>query len=158
MIELSWQENRLPALYLSIFPWAYSSLLGETEQKISLKEKKISSGFNFEILLEKKNRMEYRSWKFVFRSLNCVWLFVTPWTAACQASFSYTVSQRLLKFMSIELVMYPIIFSSENRQTLLNLKKIPRQNERWYHLSPFPCPPTRNSEHSCLLNPTVLFQ
>ena len=37
--------------------------------------------------------------------LSCVWLFVTPWTAACQASLSITNSQSLLKLMSIELVM-----------------------------------------------------
>ena len=34
-----------------------------------------------------------------------IWLFVTPWTAACQASLSFTVSQSLLKLMSTELVM-----------------------------------------------------
>ena len=34
-----------------------------------------------------------------------VWLFVTPWTAACQASLSFTISWSLLKLMSIELVM-----------------------------------------------------
>ena len=34
-----------------------------------------------------------------------VWLFVTPWTAACQASLSNTNSQSLLKLMSIEWVM-----------------------------------------------------
>ena len=39
------------------------------------------------------------------QSLNSVWLFVTPWTAACQASLSITISQSLLKLMSIELVM-----------------------------------------------------
>ena len=32
-------------------------------------------------------------------------LFVTPWTAACQASLSFTISQSLLKLMSIESVM-----------------------------------------------------
>ena len=32
-------------------------------------------------------------------------LFVTPWTAAHQASLSFTISQSLLKLMSIELVM-----------------------------------------------------
>ena len=37
--------------------------------------------------------------------LSCVRLFVTPWTAACQASLSITNSQSLLKLMSIELVM-----------------------------------------------------
>ena len=34
-----------------------------------------------------------------------VWLFVTPWTPACQASLSITNSQSLLKFMSLESVM-----------------------------------------------------
>ena len=40
----------------------------------------------------------------VIQLLSC-WLFVIPWTAAHQASLSFTVSQSLLKFMSIELVM-----------------------------------------------------
>ena len=52
-------------------------------------------------------------------------LFVTPMTAACQASLSFTVSWSLLKLMTIELVMpsnhlihcfplllLPLIFSS----------------------------------------------
>ena len=37
--------------------------------------------------------------------LSRVWLFATPWTAACQASLSFTISRSLLKPMSIELVM-----------------------------------------------------
>ena len=39
------------------------------------------------------------------QSLSQVQLFVTPWTAACQASLSITSSRSLLKLMSIELVM-----------------------------------------------------
>ena len=39
------------------------------------------------------------------QSLSCVQLFATPWTAAHQASLSFTVSQSLLKLISIELVM-----------------------------------------------------
>ena len=39
------------------------------------------------------------------QSLSFVQLFVTPWTAACQASLSITNSQNLLKFMSIKSVM-----------------------------------------------------
>ena len=39
------------------------------------------------------------------QSLSFVQLFVTPWTAACQAFLSITNSQSLLKLMSIELVM-----------------------------------------------------
>ena len=41
----------------------------------------------------------------VVQLLNCVRPFVTPWTAACQASLSFTVSRSLLKFMSIESMM-----------------------------------------------------
>ena len=41
----------------------------------------------------------------VVQSLSCVWLFVTPWTASHQASLSLTISQSLLKLMSIELMM-----------------------------------------------------
>ena len=39
------------------------------------------------------------------QSLSHVWLFATPWTAACQASLSFTISQSLLKLTSTELVM-----------------------------------------------------
>ena len=39
------------------------------------------------------------------QSLSCVWLFATPWIAACQASLSITNSRSLLKLMPIESVM-----------------------------------------------------
>ena len=39
------------------------------------------------------------------QSLSCVWLFVTPWTAACQVSLSITNSRSLLKLMSTESVV-----------------------------------------------------
>ena len=49
--------------------------------------------------------------------LSCVWLSETPWTAACQASLSFTISQSLFKFMSTEsvmlskqLILYPFAF------------------------------------------------
>ena len=42
---------------------------------------------------------------FVVQSLSCVRLFATPWTAACQASLSFNISQSLLKLMSIESVI-----------------------------------------------------
>ena len=41
----------------------------------------------------------------VHQSLSGVWLFVTPWTAARQASLSITNSRSLRKLMSIESVM-----------------------------------------------------
>ena len=45
------------------------------------------------------------SFQVVVQSLSYVLLFATPWTAAHLASLSFTVSQRLLKLTSIELVM-----------------------------------------------------
>ena len=41
----------------------------------------------------------------VVLSLSHIWLFVTPWTVAHQASLSFTISWSLPKLMSIELVM-----------------------------------------------------
>ena len=41
----------------------------------------------------------------VVQLLSLVQLFVTPWTAARQASLSFTITQSLLKLISIELVM-----------------------------------------------------
>ena len=37
----------------------------------------------------------------VVQSLSCVWLFVTPWTAAVQVSLSFTISWGLLKIMLV---------------------------------------------------------
>ena len=48
---------------------------------------------------------EDKSYQCSVQSLSCVRFFVTPWTAAHQASLSITNSQSLLKHMSIELVM-----------------------------------------------------
>ena len=41
----------------------------------------------------------------VVQSLSCIQLFVTPWTAACQASLSFTISWSFLRLISIESVM-----------------------------------------------------
>ena len=71
----------------------------------------------------------------VVQSLSRVRLFATPWTAACQTSLSFTISQSLLKLKSIEsvrpfhfilchpLLLLPSIFPSirvfSNESTLL---------------------------------------
>ena len=55
--------------------------------------------------------MDDRSWSGVIlsissvQSLSRVQLFATPWTAAFQASLSFTISRSSLKLTSIELVM-----------------------------------------------------
>ena len=46
------------------------------------------------------------------RSVSHVWVFAIPWTAACWASLSFTVSQNLLKLMSIESWCHLTISSS----------------------------------------------
>ena len=46
-----------------------------------------------------------RKWKVKVKSLSCIWLSATPWTAALQASLSITNSWSLLKLMSIGSVM-----------------------------------------------------
>ena len=65
---------------------------------------------------ERHGKAEYQAWRrfklerlrmwvvtiIVVQSLGCVQLFVTPWTAASQASLSFTISQSLLSFMSVE--------------------------------------------------------
>ena len=97
-IELVMPSNKLilsspspPALNLSqrqgLFQWA-------------------SSSHQVAKVLELQFHHQPFQWIFRFvQLLSCVWLFVTPWTAACQASLSLTISRSLPKFMSIELVM-----------------------------------------------------
>ena len=53
------------------------------------------------VVLIKKLRMQVSS----VQLLSCVWLFVTPWTVACQTSLSITNFWSLLKLVSVELVM-----------------------------------------------------
>ena len=48
----------------------------------------------------------------IVQSLSCVWLFVTPWTAACQASLPFTISYSLLKLMLLSWWCHPTISSS----------------------------------------------
>ena len=59
----------------------------------------------------------------VVQSLHCVRLFATPSTTALQASLSFTISQNLLKLMSIELAMPSnhIIFAMESLLIFLPL-------------------------------------
>ena len=66
----------------------------------------------FKIILPCNDYQDHWSFYFLypwfchsFESLSHVWLFVTPWNAAHQASFSITNSWSLLKLMPIESVM-----------------------------------------------------
>ena len=66
---------------------------------------------------------------------SCVWLFVTPWTVARQASQSLTISPSFPQFMIIELVM------PSNHLILCHLLLLPYnlnvsllQNYSWYYI------------------------
>ena len=54
---------------------------------------------NLEITLFTSAHICLQSMQVAVQLLSCFWLFATPWTAAHQASLSFTVSQSLLKFM-----------------------------------------------------------
>ena len=74
----------------------------------------------------------------IVQSLSCVWLFVTPWTAACQASLSFTISWSLLKLMFIESVILsnwscnfkPGYLSEENENTNLKIYMHPNVHSK----------------------------
>ena len=75
----------------------------EVEDKTEIKKGEIVL-FYFEENNE-RNKFLVRCFISSVQSLSHVQLFVTPWTAACQAFLSITNSWSLLKLMSIESVM-----------------------------------------------------
>ena len=97
-----WLSQNIPS-FLSSFPSFLSSLI--------LSFLPPSSYYIPDIILSfKDEKMNIEDPAFqdlvvVFQSLNHVQLFVTPWTAAHQAPLSSSISQSLLKFMSIKSVM-----------------------------------------------------
>ena len=64
----------------------------------------------------------------VVQSLSCVQLFASPWTATCQVSLSFTISQSLLRLVSIEsmipsnhlIISCPLLFLPESRSFPMN--------------------------------------
>ena len=63
------------------------------------------SYFSFDLFLKNETKNKYLNFVVVVQSLSHAWLFATPWAEACQASLSFTISQSLLKLMSIESIM-----------------------------------------------------
>ena len=82
LISVLKQWLLIPWIILETFPHAGASLVAQTVKNLLVMQ-------------------EFSS----VQSLSPVWLFVTPWTAALQASLSITSSQSLLKLMSIDSVM-----------------------------------------------------
>ena len=86
---------------------------------------------------------------FVVQLLGCVQYFLTPWTAARQASLSFTISWSLLKLMSIEsvkpsnhlilccpLLLLPTIFPSIREMSWLCIRW-PKYWNFSFSISPF---------------------
>ena len=86
-------------------------------------------------LVESKKWKEYGGYDFFYLKVlllishSIMSDFVTPWTAACQASLSFTISRSLLKFMNIKSMMpsnylmfccpSPLAFNLSQHQNLL---------------------------------------
>ena len=76
----------------------------------------------------------------VVQLLSCVGLFPIPWTSACQDPLSSTISQSLLKFMSIESVCY-LTFSSSSTPFSFCLQSVPASGflpMRWLFITRWP--------------------
>ena len=65
------------------------------------------------------------------KSLSCIRLLVTPWTAAYQASLSFTVSRSLLKLMSFEPMM-PLVWN-----IYYKIVSVLRRDVFWFVLFPY---------------------
>ena len=84
----------------NVLQWFFN----EAQGRLEVKSATISGliGFNQFLFLS----FATASWNLSsVQSVSCVWLFVTPWTTACQASLLITNSWSLLKFVSIGLGM-----------------------------------------------------
>ena len=77
-----------------------SEVLRVTAEKTASKQREEQSHTWFSTLNKQQNL-----WVTVVQSLSCVQLYVSLWIIACQSSLSFTISQSLLKLMSIESVM-----------------------------------------------------
>ena len=81
-----------------LFKWSLCAILGRC-------------GCTMSSSLSRKRPWQISESVVVVQLLSRAWLFATPWTAAHQASLSFTVFQSLVRFKSIESVMlfHPLI-------------------------------------------------
>ena len=70
----------------------------------------------FRIIKQPNQRQKITTWFFFFvcfvQPLSCVQFFVTPWTAACQASMSFIISQICSNSCPLSQWCHPTILSS----------------------------------------------
>ena len=94
------------------------------------------------------------------QSLSHVWLFLTPWTAAGQASLSFTMFKSLLKLMSIESVMpsnhlilcYPLLLLPSNFPSIRVFSSESALSIRWPKCWSFTLSLRLSNEYSGLIS------
>ena len=112
----------------------------------------------FQGLLKESDGLVVQSW-------SNVQLFVTSWTAACQGFLSFTISQSLLKLMSIELMMpsnhlilccplFPPAFNLSQHQGLSNESALHIRWPKYWSFSFSICP---SNEYWGLISYTWLY-
>ena len=97
---------------------------------------------------------------FAVQSLSHVQLFATPWTAAHQASLSFTISWSLLKLLSIESVMpsnylvlrCPLLFLSSIFPSIRVFSKESALRIRWPKCWSFSFNISPSNEHAGLMS------
>ena len=96
----------------------------------------------------------------VVELLSHVQHFVTPWTAACQASLCFTISQSLLKLMFIESVMpsnhlilcHPLLFPPSIFPNIRVLSNVSVLHIRWAKYWSFSFSISPSNEYSGLIS------
>ena len=139
------------------FLTSFSSLITMARISNTMLNKSVQSGHSCLVPVLKEALSAFHHWiwcwlyvchAIVVQSVSCVWLFVTPWTAACQAYLSFAISWSLLKLMSIEssviyglyyvevCLLIPILLRVFNHKWMLNSVKIfsVSMNEFYYSI------------------------
>ena len=103
---------------------------------------------------------DYTGFVIVVHALSPVWLLVTPWTAACQAPLSSSISQSVLKLMSIELGMpsnhlilcHPLLFLPSIFLSIRVFSNEFALHIRWPKYWSFSCSISPSNEYSGLIS------
>ena len=88
-----------------ISQWGILKRVAISSSRGSSQSRGLSSHWQLFFTTKSAGKLKYYIVFLVVQSLSHVWLFVTPWTEAHQASLSFTISWSLLKLLSIEFMM-----------------------------------------------------
>ena len=145
-----------------ICPCVYHMILKSSVYLMYLKNCFMASRTVLQVGFSKKQILRQTSFFsfVVVQSLSHVWLFATPWTAAHQASLSFTIPWSLLKLMSIELMMpsnhliicHPLLLLSSIFPSIRIFSSESILCIRWPKYWSFSCRISPSNEHSGLIS------